>query len=448
MLVIIHGWSDDGRSFRPLARRLAKAPPEGVGADIAEVHLGDYVSLDDELRYADLVAALDRAWSDRDLPRKPRSVDAVVHSTGGLIIRDWMTQCFAPDTVPIRRLLMLAPANFGSPLAHTGRSLVGRALRGWRGTRLFETGTHILKGLELASPYAEQLAQRDSFGGARWYGPGAVLATVLCGNTGYDGISGIANRPGTDGTVRVASANLNALRIGVDFTGDPAASPSMSQSRPEHTVAFGILDGEDHSSIAGKNRGPRAPDSLTLMRRALRVTDAGYEDWCSELQAHNQSVTAAAEARGECHFHSFHNAVVRAVDDAGNAVSDYIVELYVNDDRSPRDRKRTRRIQEEGVVNVHAYGDDPSRRSLLIDTTVMRALMDGTDDRLYISVTASPDAGDGKVGYRSYSDVDTGHLVVDGTELRALFRAHGTSLITLTLKRHQAPSVFRFRGAR
>ena len=100
MLVIIHGWSDEGRSFRPLARRLAQAPPEGVGADITEIHLGDYVSLDDELRYADLVAALDRAWSERGLPRKARSVDAVVHSTGGLIIRDWMTVSYTHLTLP------------------------------------------------------------------------------------------------------------------------------------------------------------------------------------------------------------------------------------------------------------------------------------------------------------------------------------------------------------
>ena len=128
-------------------------------------------------------------------------------------------------------------------------------------------------------------------------------------------------------------------------------------------------------------------------------------------------------------------------------MGDYVVELYVNDDRTARDRSRTRRIQEEGIVSVHAYGDDPSRRSLLIDTTVVRELMDAPDDRLYISVTASPDAGNGKVGYRSYGDADIGHLVLDATELRALFRAHGTSLITLTLKRHQDPSVFRFRDA-
>lgn len=446
MHVIIHGWSDDRRSFRPLARRLSQAPPAGIGADIAEIHLGDYLSLDDDLRYADLVAALDRAWTDRGLSRKPRSVDAIVHSTGALIIRDWMTQCFEPETVPLRRLLMLAPANFGSPLAHTGRSLVGRALRGWRGTRLFETGTQILKGLELASPYAEHLAQRDCFGGQGWYGPGAVLATVLCGNTGYDGISAIANRPGTDGTVRVAGANLNALRIGVDFSGDPAQPPPLSQTRPPHTVAFGILDGEDHASIAGKNRGPRHERSLALMRKALAVGDAGYEDWCSELQGHNQSVTAAMAARGASHFHSFHNAVVRVVDDAGYAVNDYVLELYVNDDRSARDRARTRRIQEEVIVNVHAYGDDPSRRSLLVDTTAMRAILED-DDRLYISVTASPDAGKGRVGYRSYSDAEIGHLVLDATELRALFRAHGTSLITLTLQRHQDAAVFRFHGA-
>lgn len=437
MLVIVHGWNEGRGSGRALARRLAALPPEGIGEQVTTLCPGDDLRVDDATRFADLAAALDRAWRRRGLPRRARSVDVVTHGPAALIVREWMTQYFAPGEVPIRRLLMLAPTNFGTPLAQGGRSLIGRALRGWQGSSLPAVGAGLREALALAGPYTEALAQRDCFGGQRWYGPGGVLATVLCGNCGLPGIAAVGNRPGTDGVTRLACANLNALRIGVDFSGPPTVAPALSQSRPPCTVAFGIADGEDHLSIAGRAGGPRRARTLALMRRALSVDDAGYPDWCSELQAHNQAVTEIAEARDGTHYHSFHNAVLRAVDDAGFPVRDYVVELYVNDDRSAHDRRRTQRIQEEAVVAAHSFSGDASRRNLLIDVTRMRGLLELADDRLYIGLTASPEVEGGSVGYCSYRDTDIGHLELDPTELRALFRAHGTSLITLTIKRRQ-----------
>lgn len=130
MLIIIHGWSDSYTSFKTLSTKLASPEPEGISADIRHVRLGDYVSLDDQVNYEDLVEAMERAWVKQKLPKDPQSVDVVIHSTGGLVIRHWLTRYYTPDTAPVKRLLMLAPANFGSPLAHTGRSMIGRALKG------------------------------------------------------------------------------------------------------------------------------------------------------------------------------------------------------------------------------------------------------------------------------------------------------------------------------
>lgn len=42
----------------------------------------------------DLVSGLSRAWEDRKLPIKPKGADAIVHSTGGLIIRDWKVHSY------------------------------------------------------------------------------------------------------------------------------------------------------------------------------------------------------------------------------------------------------------------------------------------------------------------------------------------------------------------
>ena len=158
-IVIIHGWSDRSASFGALRRFIA----ELSGGNFFQINLADYVSMDDEVRFDDLVAGMQRAWRETGLPEKPGAVDAVVHSTGGLVIRDWLTT-YAPGEAPVRRLLMLAPANFGSPIAHKGRAFYGRIIKGFNSEKPFQTGARLLRGLELASPYAWDLAMRDRFG--------------------------------------------------------------------------------------------------------------------------------------------------------------------------------------------------------------------------------------------------------------------------------------------
>ncbi len=148
-IVIVHGWSDDSKSFRRLAEQLEA----WFGSAPTQIRLADWISLQDDVTYADLAAALDRAWTAQGLSRAPRTVDVVVHSTGALVLRDWLTRHFDPASAPVKRFLMLAPANFGSPLAHKGRSFIGRVLKGWN-RFVGQTGTQVLKGLELGSPYS------------------------------------------------------------------------------------------------------------------------------------------------------------------------------------------------------------------------------------------------------------------------------------------------------
>ena len=169
--------------------------------EISFISLADYISMEDEVRFDDIVTAMQAAWDRHGLPTETGSVDAIAHSTGALVIRDWLQRNYEPERAPIKHLLMLAPANFGSPLAHKGRSFIARVYKGFIATRpkgeAFETGTEILKGLELASPYTWGLANRDRFGpDGTMYQPGNVLCTVLVGNTGYRGISSIANEDG------------------------------------------------------------------------------------------------------------------------------------------------------------------------------------------------------------------------------------------------------------
>lgn len=446
MLIIIHGWSDNYTSFKTLARKLAAAQPEGIAADIRHVRLGDYVTLDDQVNYEDLVEAMQRAWTDLELPTAHRSVDVVIHSTGGLVVRHWITRYFTPDTVPIKRLLMLAPANFGSPLAHTGRSMVGRAVKGWKGTRLFETGAQILKGLEIASPYTWKLAEKDLLGEQIYYGPGRILCTVLVGNAGYKGISALANQPGTDGTVRVSTANLNAAAFELDFT-DPTREVLPRMHQTQSGTAFGIADLEDHSSIAAKGGGPRRQPTWALICNALRVEDEGFTAWQQQLEEHNRNVTEQAEKRRSAHYNSYQNTVIRVVDHHGTPVTDYVIELFANDDKGQRNRLRTQRLQEQAINKVHAWSGDASYRSFLINCTELYKIIDQPEDRLNISLTAVPELSSGLVGYKTYTDEDISTLSLNPQELKAIFQPHRTLLITIVLKRYQKEAVFQFKNA-
>jgi pimeloyl-ACP methyl ester carboxylesterase len=440
VLVIIHGWSDTHSSFRRLGRKLVEL---GVASQVEHVRLGDYVSMDDAVTFDDISQAMQKAWEDKGLPTGPRSVDVVVHSTGGLVVRHWMTRYYSPANNPIRRLLMLAPANFGSPLAHKGRSFIGRIVKGFKSDKLFQTGTHILKGLEVASPFSWELAERDRFARDEWYGPGRVLCTVLVGTSGYTGIAAAANENGTDGTVRVATANLDPTRVSFNFASDPLNPPPPGLQAASGPTAFARIPGENHSTIALKDRGPRSDATLDFIQRALQVTDDGFRQHIADLEAF--SGAAREQGAGKAFTQGYQDTVVRLRDDLGYFVKDFFLEVFCKTtDETKVDDRLTRMIQEEVFAKVHAYGDNPAYRSLLFNTTALRKRVLDGNRPLFISVTAMPDIRKTKtVGYSTFGFDDIGSIRLGPDWLHKLFQPDRTVLVDLTIRREQTDKVFR-----
>ncbi len=328
-LVIIHGWSDNFASFKPLANRIADRLKYTPG-QIRNINLGDYITLDDEVTFDDVVVAMSRAWAREKLPTEPGGTDVIVHSTGGLLVRDWLSRKYKGGEVPIKHLLMLAPANFGSPLAHKGRSYYGRLIKGSKkGKKLFQTGTHILQGLELASPYSWQLAARDRFGKEDYYGKGRILCTVLVGNSGYSGIAAATYDEGTDGTVRASTANMNCAFLQTDYSRDPRR-PRYDIAASRGKTAFAVLDGENHSTIACKDGGPVHPSTLEAIIGALTVDDEAFDVWCKKLETHTRSVMKAAEDANDVNKFGYQNMVFLVQDSLGKFVEDYFLEFTDN----------------------------------------------------------------------------------------------------------------------
>jgi pimeloyl-ACP methyl ester carboxylesterase len=434
-IVLIHGWSDSSRSFKRLQQTLRSQ----LGVDTHVISLADWISMHDDVSYPDLGRAMEAAWRKYGLPTAPRAVDLIVHSTGALVTREWMTAFYAPTTVPVHRLLMLAPANFGSQLAHKGQAFIGRVVKGWKNG--FRTGEKILRGLELASPYTWQLAERDLFGAERWYGRDRILATVLIGNSGYSGISSIANEAGSDGTVRLSTGNLLAAELTLDLS-DPTATPTVASRTANAAVAFGVLDRENHSTIALKDTGPANPATTELILAALQVQDADYPAadgaafaWQARLDA--RAWPAASSNR------QFQNTVVHLCDDLGHDVGDFFFEFYREPEK--KDARFESRFYREVVTKVHPYERNIAYRSLYLDIDALKKLQaEMPMDPLYISVAAAPEYAPPRtpVGYRSLRSAEIGQLSIPAARMTAFFAPHRTLFVRIRIARAVAESVF------
>jgi hypothetical protein len=443
MLVIVHGWSDSANSFDNIANQLIGA---GLNLQIANIRLADYITLNDVVTYADLKVAMDTAWRAQGISTDPRSVDVIVHSTGALITRDWMTSYFEPETNPINRLVMLAPANFGSPLATTGQSLIGRIVKGWNSDQPFQTGTQLLKGLELASPYSWQLAMRDRFDSTRtWYGPGKVLCSVLVGTSGYTGISAIANKPGSDGTVRVSTANLNPLLLMADFSTDPQ-NPRFSNPpiTPNGRTAFLRIAGENHSSIA---QGGQQPGTFQQIVAALQVTDDTFDAFATNWDT--LSAAARLAAANDEYAQGYQNSVVRLTDNQGQPVTDYLIEAYVPkaaDTSVPSnlDDDATQFVQEEVIADAHPYTDDNSYRALLFNCTKLKSELLDNNRYMEVSITAHPQLADKSAGYLTFGYNDIGGILLSSPQMSELFVPDRTLMVNMTIARYQQ-NIFSFR---
>lgn len=217
-LVLIHGYSDKGQSFEGWRQALI-----ALGAKPVMVDVCTYISLNNEVTITDIGEALDRAleyqlnWQDG----QPQEFDAIVHSTGMLVLRSWLVN-YGPRRGRLKHLVGLAPATFGSPLAHKGRSLLGSIFKGNHdplSPDFLNAGDRVLDGLELGSSFTWDLSHRDLLADPPLYTSGAdsPWVAVLIGDTPYTGIREVINEPGTDGTVRWAGAGLNTRKVTVDL---------------------------------------------------------------------------------------------------------------------------------------------------------------------------------------------------------------------------------------
>lgn len=393
-VVLVHGYSDQGKSFVPWAKELRKA-----GFDTQTIAVVTYKSLTNEVTIKDLAEGFERALVRRGITGE---FDAIVHSTGMLVLRAWLTADRGNLTRRnrLRHLIGFAPATWGSPLAHRGRGLLGSVFKGNKSRDpvdtpdFLEAGDLILGGLELGSRFTWDLAHADLFGEHIYYGADASTPYpfIFCGNEPYKGLRRLVNAPGTDGTVRFAGVSLDSRKFSVDLTKPAETSRLMPTLRAEKDAQVDapviFVEGRNHGSIM---KEPEA-GMVDLVIRALNVSSLDeYRAW------RDAAIQYSQPPDDDDIYQQF---VIRMIDERGDGIPDYHVELFSAID------ERVDAL-EEFDLEMHAYEADKSFRAFHVE---VRKLMNRAQEirdaggKLWMRVTLS--SGTILVAYKGNSDED------------------------------------------
>jgi hypothetical protein len=180
-ILLVHGYSAESaednaaeaaRIFGTLPNDLRANLP---GEQILDINVSRYISLDDGVDVEDITLAFDRALKNDFSELYNKGFNAIVHSTGALVLRNWVRRCCEPKKPSAcRRIIYLAGANLGSGWAHLGESELAKWLR-----FIFEGGRNFIAPIR----YAKE--------------------------------------DGSDGVVRVAASNLNHIHVRIGPTQSP-----------------------------------------------------------------------------------------------------------------------------------------------------------------------------------------------------------------------------------
>ncbi len=374
-IVLLHGYSDQAESFETWRNHLRP------GAETVDIHIANYVSRTNEVTLADLGEGLDRALREQPTLRDGGEFDAVVHSTGMLVLREWMSRRRPERLRRVKHIIGLAPATFGSPLAAKGRSILGAAFKGEHelGPDFMESGNHILASLELGSRYTWQLAEQDLVGPECCYGETneTPWPFIFVGTDAYTGLRRLVNEPGTDGTVRWAGVGFNSRRVSLDMSQEgPADGTDRSRLHvgPWRNVDVPLV------LVAGRHHGSLLHDPpvsvVDMVRQALDVqSKEEYDAWS---RAHSTQMEDLLASSGPTRGQLWQQFVVRVVDERGDPVPDYYLELcdIVGGEFVPLD---------DFDLDVHTFADDNSYRCFHVD---LAQLERRHPDRLGVRVAA------------------------------------------------------------
>lgn len=427
-LLLIHGYSATGMDLEPLKAMLAQRMA-AKNQQVVDLNVGNYVSLNNEITIKDIGEGLERAIEHSEKLKGVDQFDAIVHSTGMLVVRSWLANHPAgpggnPRLKRLKHLIGLAPATWGSPQAHKGRTWLGALVKGSKtpGPDFLNAGDLVLDGLELGSAFTWDLAHRDLLGEEPYFGRNGdtPYVAVFIGNSPYEGLASVTNDPGTDGTVRWAGCGLNTRKITLDLThpkidAQGAAWPRVTITPWATDARLNVpiipVDGRNHGTLVSSPD----PEMVDLLLSFLQV-DSGpdYDTWLKGAETYGEKamgkmkVSPGNDASGLAEdvikavehllqlggkpLDGWQQFVVWAHDEWGDPVTDYMIRVYQVENGQPVEFTQM-------FTDVHAYAADPSFRCFQVQ--LPKGICDGTTP-LEIHIQAS--TGTQIMTYQGYGD--------------------------------------------
>lgn len=439
-LIFVHGWGTTNTdTYGGLPEALVVAAGRyNFNLNIQHINLGRYVSFQDEVTLDDIARGFNQAL--RDLPGNEASIQpfsCITHSTGGPVVRHWVNRYFGADclaTLPLRHLVMLAPANHGSALAVLGKQRVGRIKAWFSG---IEPGQRVLDWLSLGSQgqwcLNENYLDYD-------YSGGNFFPFVLTGqgidNQFYDFLNSYLVEPGSDGVVRVAGANMNYRYFAVQQSDELVRSQPRTcklvedEQRPvriAQAVPLGVYNGYSH---CGKKMGimgcieaqSAAPQPVVDdILRCLQVKDQqSYQE-----QAEALMVLTQAEQAGKDRYAML---IFNIHDDQGNCFGrdDFDVFLLAGPNFQPQ-------ALPKGFFMDRQMNAVTSSLVYYLNVDKMNQIKDGL---FGLRIIARPASG--------FSYYFAGEFRSDGVSYADIILANQTTYVDITLKRQVDKNVFRF----
>ena len=462
-MIFIHGYSVSSiETYGELAPRLQQeAELRGVPVQAEDIYLARYISFNDQVRLEDLASALEAALADTIYPRYPKQrFVCITHSTGGPLVRTWHRTFFrSAETCPMSHLVMLAPANHGSALAQLGKSRVSRVKSWFNGV---EPGQRVLDWLELGSRGSWRLNKSEIAESGPRAGKG-IFYFVLTGQDidrkFYDHINSYTGEPGSDGVVRVASANLNSswLRI-VQSSGD-LKQLHIKEYENSDTVPLRILKGKSHSNEdMGIMRSVRNPvtdkknaDTLDAIMRCISVsTAAEYDSIRSAFEEETREVQLSSRLEKEnrltgdrYYIHDRHSMIIfRVRDSEGHVVQDYDLLLTSGARSDPDDlppgffRDRQCNCKDKTTLTYYLNYDIMNGCEAVVDSEgkIRRPQQPGARS-LGITIIPRPDKG-----FVRYA---TASLKASADNFEKLLKPNATTLVEIVLQRLVSTEILR-----